>query len=68
MEVISAVERASGRSVASRVVGRRPGDPPQLIADPVKAASLWGWKPRYPDLDLIVDSASRWYSVPMEVH
>ncbi len=68
MEVISAVERASGRSVASRVVGRRPGDPPQLIADPVKADSLWGWKPRYPDLDLIVDSASRWYSVPMEVH
>ena len=61
-EVVSAAERASGRRIVSRIAGRRPGDPPQLVADPSKAALLLGWKPHYPDLDSIVESAWRWHA------
>jgi UDP-arabinose 4-epimerase len=59
-EVISAVERASGRKVPVRETDRRAGDPPALVADARQAAALLGWKPRYPDLDTIIGHAFRW--------
>jgi UDP-arabinose 4-epimerase len=43
-EVISAVEEVTGKPVPRKVVGRRPGDPPALVANPAKAESLLGWK------------------------
>jgi UDP-glucose 4-epimerase len=62
IEVVSAAERASGQRIVTRTAGRRPGDPPQLVADPSKAASLLAWKPHYPGLDSIVESAWRWHA------
>ncbi len=59
-EVISAVERASGRKVPVRETDRRAGDPPALVADARQAAAVLGWKPRYPDLDTIIGHAFRW--------
>ncbi len=43
-EVISSIEKVSGNSVPRRVVPRRPGDPPALVADPRRAESLLQWK------------------------
>ncbi len=63
-EVIRAVERASGRPVPVREVGRRAGDPPVLVADARRAGELLGWKPRYADLDTIVTHAVRWHGRP----
>jgi UDP-glucose-4-epimerase GalE len=63
MEVVTAAERASGQRIVTRTAGRRLGDPPQLVADPSKAASLLGWKPHSPGLDSIVESAWRWRAV-----
>jgi UDP-arabinose 4-epimerase len=60
-EVIRAVERASGRAVPVREVGRRAGDPPVLVADARRAGEILGWKPRYADLDTIVAHAVRWH-------
>jgi UDP-glucose 4-epimerase len=59
-EVVAAVERASGRKVPARFAGRRAGDPPALVADARLAASVLGWKPRYAELDAIVEHAFRW--------
>jgi UDP-arabinose 4-epimerase len=59
-EVISAVERASGRKVPVREVDRRAGDPPALFADARQAAAVLGWKPQYADLDTIIGHAFRW--------
>ena len=59
-EVIAAVEKVSGRKVAVRETARRQGDPPALVADARQAAAVLGWKPRYPDLDTIVEHAFRW--------
>jgi UDP-arabinose 4-epimerase len=61
-EVIDAVERVSGRSVARGEVARRAGDPPSLVADPAKAATLLGWRPNYPDLQTMVEHAFKWHT------
>jgi len=61
LEVIQAVERATGRPVPRTVVGRRAGDPPALYADSTKARQDLGWEIRHPDIDSIVTSAWRWH-------
>jgi UDP-glucose-4-epimerase GalE len=61
-EVIAAVERIGGRKVPRRETARRPGDPPELVADPRRAADRLGWQPRHSDLDTIVATALAWES------
>src|SRR4029077_11591397 len=39
-EVISAVEEVTGKRVPHKIVPRRPGDPPKLVANPAKAQAL----------------------------
>jgi|FLYK01.1.fsa_nt_gi UDP-glucose 4-epimerase len=45
LEVISTVERISGRRIRWKAGPRRPGDPAVLLSDPSRAMSLLGWKP-----------------------
>jgi len=59
-EVVAAVRKVTGRDVRAREVGRRAGDPPALVADARQAAEVLGWKPRYAELDIIVEHAFRW--------
>jgi UDP-glucose-4-epimerase GalE len=42
--VISAVEEVTGKRVPHKMVPRRPGDPPELVANPAKAQALLQWK------------------------
>jgi len=60
-EIIAAVERVTGRSIAVVEQPRRPGDPECLYASPGKARKELGWTPQYEDLDAIVSSAVRWH-------
>ena len=59
-QVIAAVERIAGRPVPFRETGRRPGDPPELVADPTLARTRLEWQPRYSDLDTIIRTALAW--------
>ena len=61
-EVITTVERVSGRAVPRREVGRRPGDAPSLVADARLAQQLLNFQPRYPDLSTIVEHAWKWHA------
>jgi UDP-glucose 4-epimerase len=63
-EVLDAVQRVSGTELDIREVPRRPGDPPALIAGADRIHALFGWKPRYDDLDLIVKTALDWEKNP----
>jgi UDP-arabinose 4-epimerase len=63
-EVIAAVERIGGRKVPHREVARRPGDPPELVADPALALAQLGWQPRHSDLDTIIRTALAWETRP----
>jgi UDP-glucose 4-epimerase len=59
-EVISAVEKVTGRRVAVEPAPPRPGDPDTLVADPAKSRQVLGWTPRFPDLESMVDTAWAW--------
>jgi UDP-glucose 4-epimerase len=59
-EVIAAVERIAARPVPQREAARRPGDPPELVADPALARERLGWSARHSDLDTIVATALAW--------
>ena len=59
-QVIAAIEQVSGRPVPFREAPRRPGDPPELVADPALARVRLGWQPRNSDLDSIVRTALAW--------
>jgi UDP-glucose 4-epimerase len=59
-EVIAAVERVTGRPVPVTQASRRPGDPPELVADAARARADLGWEPRHSDLDTIVATAWAW--------
>lgn len=43
-EVVSTVKQITGKHVPHKMVARRPGDPPALVANPAKAESLLQWK------------------------
>ena len=43
-EVIAVVEEVTGKKVPHKIVPRRPGDPPSLVADPKRAQQLLQWK------------------------
>ncbi len=58
-EVISTIERISGREVPKRVSPRRPGDPAELVADSSRAEKLLKWKATR-SLGDIVSTAWKW--------
>jgi len=58
-EVISTIERVSGREVPKRIAPRRAGDPPELVADPSRAEKVLNWKAKR-SLDEIVSTAWKW--------
>jgi UDP-glucose-4-epimerase GalE len=59
-EVLAAVERVAGRSVPVREAERRPGDPPELVADASRFQQETGWRPQHSDLRTIVTTAWDW--------
>jgi UDP-glucose 4-epimerase len=61
-EVIRAVEKVSGKTIAVEEGPRRPGDPPALYADNAKAVRELGWEIQYRDIDSIVETAWAWHS------
>ncbi len=61
MEVIRAVQQVTGKSVIYRTVGRRPGDPPVLVAKPEYADSMLGWKPDFCEINATIATAWNWY-------
>ena len=57
LEVLQAVERASGVRLRWRDVGRRVGDPSEVVADPSRLLRHTGWRPQRDDLSRIVRDA-----------
>ena len=58
-EVIAAVEKVTGKPVPRKIVPRRPGDPPALVANPAKAQALLDWRASRGLLD-VVATAWKW--------
>ncbi len=56
LEVVKAYEKACGRPIAYKIVGRRPGDIAECYADPSKAAEFLGWRAEYGIEEMCRDS------------
>jgi UDP-glucose 4-epimerase len=59
-EVVSRVKQVTGIDFPVCYVGRRPGDPPALVADATKIRTELGWIPKYDDLAYIIRTAWEW--------
>lgn len=60
-EVIRTAERVTGKPIAVKDGPRRAGDPPELVAAADMAREILGWKPRYPELQTIIETAWNWH-------
>jgi UDP-glucose 4-epimerase len=60
-EVIEGVRRVTGHSITVKESPRRPGDPAVLIASSEKICRELCWKPKYPELDVILKGAWEWH-------
>jgi len=61
LEVLAAVQRVTGLEVPVVFGERRPGDPPALVGSSERALAFLGWRPEYPGIDVIVETAWRWH-------
>jgi len=59
-EVLSMVERVSGKPLAVEESPRRAGDPPSLVAHAERIRAALGWSPRFDDLETIVRTQLEW--------
>ena len=60
-EVIDACRRVTGREISVVVGARRPGDPPELVADSKLAMETLAWQPQYTTIEAIVATAWKWH-------
>ncbi|MFO8015244.1 MAG: UDP-glucose 4-epimerase GalE [Phycisphaerae bacterium] len=60
-EVIETARQVTGRAIPAADAPRRPGDPPELVASSRRIAADLGWRPEYPDLATIIETAWRWH-------
>lgn len=60
-EVIEACRRVTHHPIPEVVGPRRPGDPPQLVADATLAQQTLDWQPRYTDIQSIIETAWGWH-------
>lgn len=60
LEVIARTEAISGRAVPHRLGPRRPGDPPEVVADPGRIAAELGWTARHDLTDMIASAWKGW--------
>jgi len=59
-EILNTVKKISGVDFAVMESARRPGDPPELIANSNKIKSILGWQAHHDDIEGIVESALNW--------
>ena len=60
-EVIETAREITHHPIPAEIGARRPGDPAVLIASSDKICRELGWKPQYPALHHIVESAWKWH-------
>ena len=59
-EVVEAARRVTGRAIPARVLKRRSGDPPVLVASSRRARRELGWQPTHSSLEQMLSDAWAW--------
>jgi len=63
-EIIEMVQKVCHVPIKTVLEKRRAGDPALLIANPLRAESILGWKPHYSNLEYIIKSAHAFALLP----
>ena len=61
LDVINGTKNITQKAVPYKIVGRRSGDPDDLVAKSNYAADLLNWKPQYSDLETLLKSMWEMY-------
>ena len=59
LEVINAFEKASGKTIPYKIIGRREGDIDEICADPTYASTFLNWEAKF-DLDRMCSDIWKW--------
>ena len=62
LEVIDACRAITGVDIQYKMVDRRDGDPPELVADASAAMSKLNWTPAFPEIEQSLQHAWDWFS------
>lgn len=60
-EIVEACRQITGYAIPETIGPRRPGDPPELVADSRLAREVLGWTPQYTTVESIVETAWAWH-------
>jgi len=60
-QVIETAQQITGKPISAVVGARRQGDPAELVSDSSTIQKELGWKPRFADLESIVQTAWAWH-------
>ena len=60
-QIIETCREVTGHEIPEVMGSRRPGDPPELVADASLARSVLGWKPKYESPKPIIETAWSWH-------
>ena len=60
-QIIDTCREVTGHEIPAVNGDRRPGDPPELVADASLAESKLGWKPKYTSPKPIIETAWNWH-------
>jgi UDP-glucose-4-epimerase GalE len=60
-KVIEIARQKTGKSIPVNVTERRAGDPAMLVGSSEKATKELGWKPQFPELEAIIETAWNWH-------
>lgn len=60
-EVIDTARKITGHPIPAKTVQRRAGDPAKLISSSEKVIKTLGWKPEFPELEKIIETAWKWH-------
>jgi UDP-glucose 4-epimerase len=60
-EVIETIKRVTGKAPRTVDSPRRPGDPARLVASSKRIQDELKWRPGYPELERIVETAWQWH-------
>jgi UDP-glucose 4-epimerase len=59
-EIFETAEKVIGKKIPIEIVGRRAGDPDELVADNSKAKEILGWQTTHSSLENILTTAWQW--------
>ncbi len=59
-QLVEIAQQVTGVKLSAETAPRRPGDPPELVADPKKANEQLGWYPEFSDIETILATANQW--------